>query len=151
MAVLTGRFCRSLDSKSRLALPKPHREALGCQPGVKVFVTLGLDGCLAVYTEQEFQSFAGRVRLASPTQAEVRTFTRLFFSLSEECEIDHQGRIRLPASLLQEAGIESETMVVGAMDHIEIWGKQRWEKFWQDNRAAYERVAELALRSGHTD
>lgn len=147
MAVLTGRFPRSLDAKLRLALPKPHREALGCQPGSKVFLTLGLDGCLAVYTEDAFHGFAARVRHASPTQTEVRAFTRLFFSLSEECEIDRQGRIRLPSSLLEEAGMESEVIVIGAMDHLEIWGKQRWEQYWHKNRAEYERCAEAALRS----
>ncbi|MGQ9605954.1 MAG: division/cell wall cluster transcriptional repressor MraZ [Thermogutta sp.] len=147
MAVLTGRFLRSLDAKHRLALPRSFRESLGCQPGSKVFVTLGLDGCLAVYTDEAFHVFAARVRHASPAQAEVRAFTRLFFSLSEECEIDRQGRIRLPANLLEEVGMESETVVIGAMDHLEIWGKQRWEQYWQRNRAEYERVAEAALRS----
>ena len=148
VAVLTGRFLRSLDAKFRLALPKPHRDALGCQPGNTVFVTLGLDGCLAVYGADAFHGFAARVRHASPTQADVRAFTRLFFSLSEECEIDRQGRIRLPAALLDEVGVESEVVVIGAMDHLEIWGKRRWEQYWQRNRAEYERVAEAALRSG---
>ncbi|NMC21431.1 MAG: division/cell wall cluster transcriptional repressor MraZ [Thermogutta sp.] len=146
MPLLTGRFLRSLDAKHRLALPKPHRESLGCQPDSKVFVTLGLDACLAVYTEEAFHGFAARVRHASPTQTEVRAFTRLFFSLSEECEIDRQGRIRLPSSLLDEVGMESEVVVIGAMDHLEIWGKQRWQQYWERNRAEYERVAEAALR-----
>ena len=57
-------------------------------------------------------------------------------------EFDKQGRINLPANLIKEASISKECVVVGVLDHIEIWGKEAWDAYYEDASSSLEEVAE---------
>ena len=94
--LLTGCFNRSLDEKSRVAVPKRFREAMGCAADGAVYVTPGTDGSLAIYTEEAFGRWAERLSQASPTRQDVRAFARLFYGQAQRIELDVQGRVRIP-------------------------------------------------------
>ncbi|MGQ9574803.1 MAG: division/cell wall cluster transcriptional repressor MraZ [Thermoguttaceae bacterium] len=142
---LTGTFPRSLDDKQRLAIPKPLRDVLGCRPGGILYVALGTDGSLAIYTEEAFERLGARLAAVSPTQQSVRAYTRLFYARAHRVQLDQQGRIRIPGELAELAGLGREVVLLGVQDHLELWAAQRWQQYLKDKQPHYDQIAEAAL------
>ncbi len=120
-----GEFKHNVDPKGRLAVPAKFREDLTRG----AVVTRGLDGCLFIYTYDEWQQQADKLKKLPLTQADARAFVRLMFAGAAEVEIDKQGRINIPAYLLEYAHITKETVVAGLYNRIEIWSQTEWEKY----------------------
>ena len=143
--LLTGTFSRSLDDKLRLAIPKRLRDALGCPQGGDLYVTPGTDGSLSIYTEGSFEQLAVRLGKASPTEQQVRSFTRLFYAQAQRVEIDVQGRIRIPQELADLAKLEKEVVLVGVQDHLELWSAGLWQAYLAEKRPHFDEIAEAAF------
>ncbi len=143
--LLTGTFSRSVDEKLRVAIPKRLRDALGCPDLGVLYVAPGNDGSLAIYAEGAIQRLAERLAQASPTQKEVRDFTRLFYARTQRVELDRQGRVRIPAELAELAQLGAEVVLLGVQDHIEIWASDRWEAYLAEKQARYDQIAEAAF------
>lgn len=118
---LMGEFQHTIDVKGRMNFPTKLRELLG----FSFIVTKGLDGCLFVYSQEEWSRLEERIK-AKPL-AEARQLSRYFFANACEVEADKQGRILLPQNLRDHAGLEKEVVVIGASSHAEIWDKARWQ------------------------
>lgn len=118
-----GEYNHTIDAKGRLIIPSKFREALGDE----FVVTKGMDGCLFVYDNKEWQVFAEKLRTLPMIDKEVRKFTRFFLAGAASVEVDKQGRILLPAKLREFAEITKETVLVGVGSRVEIWSKERWE------------------------
>ena len=147
---LTGQFERTVDSKGRVAIPKPLREAMGLFPGGVLYLAPGTDGSLALYTESGFHHLARRLDASVPTDPQVRAFRRLFYAQARRVEMDSQGRIRIPASLAQRMQLGREVVLLGAGDHVELWDQQRWQAYLEEKLPQYDRLAEAAFQpSGH--
>jgi len=136
--MLLGQHEHSLDEKNRLTLPARLREELGD----RIVVTAGLDGCLSAYSAEEWERQVRRVRELDPLSRESRMMQRYFFASAVTGELDKQGRIVLPASLLQQAGIERDVTVAGVYDHLEIWDRTRWREHRSELEGSAEHVAE---------
>jgi transcriptional regulator MraZ len=136
--MLLGEHEHTLDDKNRLTLPAKLRDELGD----RVVVTSGLDGCLYAYAEAEFERQVRRIRELDPLSREARMMQRHFFASAVAGELDKQGRMVLPASLLQRAGIEREVTVTGVYDHLEIWDRARWREHRHELEGSAEHVAE---------
>lgn len=141
--LLTGSYRRALDDKLRLAIPKPLREQL-CE-GEALYLTPGLDGCLAVYTPAAFAALAGRLEATSPAAREVRSYSRLFYSQATAVTPDAQWRFRVTPELTTWAALSGEVMVVGVRDHLEVWAVEKWEQYVAQCDGQYEQLAEMAL------
>ncbi|MBN2022353.1 MAG: division/cell wall cluster transcriptional repressor MraZ [Pirellulales bacterium] len=142
---LTGTFSRSLDEKLRVAIPKPLRDGVKCQPGGALYIAPGTDGSLALYTEDSFSRLARRLRRGSPTQQQVRAFARLFFARAQRVELDAQGRVRIAAELAALAGLDREVVLLGVEDHVELWAAARWRDYLAQRQAHYDELAEAAF------
>jgi MraZ protein len=136
--MLLGTHEHSLDDKNRLTLPARLREQLGD----RVVVTQGLDGCLYVYSSADWERLALRVGSLDPFSREARTMQRYFFAAGTEADLDKQGRMVIPASLLESAGIGREVTVAGVHDHLEIWDRAAWRQEQQSVEGSAEDVAE---------
>ena len=99
-----------LDDKGRLVLPAKFRD--GLEQGV--VMTKGQDRSLVLWPMAEFSAYADRLREASRTDARIRSYLRVFFSSAFDQVPDKQGRITLPTSLRDYAGLDRELVVVGA-------------------------------------
>ena len=121
--MFVGTFDHSLDEKGRLVLPSIFRGRLA-EGGV----VTKLDGCLGVWTASDFQQVAqtmlGRVRSGDASREVVRSFA----ADAHHATPDGSGRIVLPARLRDFAGLAGEVVVNGALDHIEIWDRDRWSR-----------------------
>lgn len=141
--LLTGNYRRTLDEKQRLALPKSLRS--NTLTDCPLYVTPGLDGCIAVYPEAAFAALAEKLDHGSPAAREIRDYSRLFYSQASCVELDKQSRLRIPAELLQWAEASDEVVVVGVRDHFEIWSADRWEEFVASRDSNYEDLAVTAF------
>lgn len=128
----------SLDPKGRLFIPAKFRAVLG----EKFIVTKGLDKCLFVYTEAEWQKIEENLRELPFTKADARAFSRLFFSGAVECTPDKQGRIVLPVNLRAHAELKDEVVIIGVSNRVEIWSKENWEGYRTEATNNYEKLAE---------
>jgi MraZ protein len=136
--MLLGQHDHSLDEKNRLTLPARLREQLGD----RVVVTVGLDGCLEAYAQEDWDRMAGRIRELDSLSRESRLMRRHFFAQAVPAELDRQGRLVLPASLLEAAGIEREVTIAGVHDYLEIWDRAKWREHLREVEGSAEHVAE---------
>src|SRR5918912_1007126 len=136
--MLLGEHEHSLDDKNRLTLPAKLREELGGT----VVVSRGMDGCLYAYAAGDWERLADRIRALDPLSREARVMHRHFFAGATQAELDKQGRMVLPTTLLQGAGIGREVTVAGVYDHLEIWDRAKWREHLQEVEGSAEHVAE---------
>ena len=142
-ASFSGRRQRSIDSKGRLPLPSIYRTEIAEErDGRGFYITRGLDGCLYLFTPHQWRQI--RLKLAEPpfTKARVRRFQTIFDSWVELVFLDKQNRIRIPARLRLKAAIRDKVIMIGHIDRIAIWAKERLEAFEQEIDQEYEVLAE---------
>ena len=128
MSMFMGEFNHTIDAKGRLIIPSRFREELGQE----FVMTKGLDGCLFVYTKEEWHNIEEKFRGISMTSKDARKFSRFFFAGAAALELDKQGRILLPAHLREFAGLEKDVVLVGVGSRVEIWSKDKWENMNSD-------------------
>lgn len=135
-----GEYNHTVDTKGRLIVPAKFREILG-----DVFVvTKGLDGCLFVYPNSEWEKIEEKFREIPLTGKDARKFTRFFFGSAADCELDKQGRVLIPANLREYAGLGKEVVLIGVLNRIEIWSKERYlEEECEDMDDIAEKMAVL--------
>jgi len=119
-----GEYQHSLDAKGRLILPAKFRD----QVADGAYVVKGLDGCLFVYTPEEFESVAQAAREATRRSERERQAARSFFAGAAEVVPDKQGRIPIPQTLREYAGLERDVTLAGVFSRIEIWDNHRWRE-----------------------
>lgn len=133
-----GEYRHSRDSKGRIIIPARFREDLGD----KVILARGLDGCINLYTPEQWGKLLAELQKLPSTKKETRMYIHMFTSRASECEFDAQGRVLMPQSLIQEAAIEKNCVVVGVMDHVEIWASDRWDAYYANASENFEELAE---------
>jgi MraZ protein len=142
-----GEYHHNIDDKGRLIIPAKFRTELG----EKFIITRGLEKCLYVYSEYEWNTIVAKLKTLPFTKKDVRTFIRSFFSGATECEFDRQGRINITSPLVSYAGISKECVVIGANDRLEIWSEEGWNNFLSDNSDKIEDIAENLFNGGDSD
>jgi len=136
--MLLGEHEHSLDEKNRLTLPSKLRGAF--EEGV--VVTRGLDGCITAYPRRAWEAMSQRIQSLDPLSEDSRRMHRLFFAGAAAGELDKQGRLVIPAALLERAGIAREVTITGVYDHLEIWDRAAWQKQLHEVEGSAEDVAE---------
>ncbi|MBY0578002.1 MAG: division/cell wall cluster transcriptional repressor MraZ [Burkholderiales bacterium] len=118
----------NLDSKGRLAIPAKYRdELLACCEG-RLVVTADPDRCLLVYPQQEWEPIQRKLMGLSSFNTKTRALQRLLVGYAEDVEMDGAGRILLPATLREYAGLDKRVMLAGQGNRLELWEEDRWHK-----------------------
>ena len=133
-----GEFSFSMDSKGRVTLPVKFREELG----EGFYVTKGYEGCLSVFDREHWIRFSAGIKSLPSTNKAARFVQRTFLSGADKPEPDKQGKILISLSHRQYANLTKEVIIAGVGDHIEIWDKQRWEDYNNDEDMSLEAAAE---------
>ncbi len=135
---MTGEYEHKLDTKGRLIMPAKIREELG----VTFVITKGLDDCLYVYPNEEWETFASKLNELPMTNKNARAFKRFFNSGAMKCEADGQGRIVIPGTLREFAGIEKDVVVIGNGEKAEIWNKEKWDAINNEESLNMDEIAD---------
>ncbi|MCR1839681.1 division/cell wall cluster transcriptional repressor MraZ [Murimonas intestini] len=138
-----GEYNHTIDTKGRLIIPSKFREELG----EEFVVTKGLDGCLFVFPEHEWNTFEEKLKSLPLTNKSARQFSRFFVAGAAPCEVDKQGRILLPGTLREFAGLEKDVVLTGMLNRIEIWSKVKWDEnnTYDDMDDIAEQMSDLGL------
>ena len=110
-----GEYNHTIDAKGRLIIPSRFRELLG----EEFVLTRGLDGCLSIYPMDEWVAFEEKLRALPLTNKDARTFSRFFVAGATACQLDKQGRILVPQTLRQFAGLDKDVVLTGNLNRIE--------------------------------
>ncbi len=140
-----GEYEHSLDNKGRVIIPSKFREIFKEHFAEKFFLTRGLDQCLFVFTEEGWKAEEKKFRDMPFTKRESRSFNRLFFSGACDVICDKQGRILIPDYLKNYGEIKTDVVIIGVSNRIEIWAKEKWNHFYQDNKGQFEELAEKLI------
>ena len=140
-----GTYKYSLDAKGRLNIPARFRKAMSPEANETFIITRGLDGCLFVYPQDEWTKIEKRLRNLSMTQKDNRFFVRMLVANASESVYDKQGRIAIPSYLAEEAKIDREVLIIGALDRIEIWSPEVREEYVANSSETFESAAEKIM------
>lgn len=132
-----GEYNHALDAKNRMIIPSKLRDELGN----KFILTKGLDGCLYAYPLNEWKILEEKLKSLPLTNKDARAFVRFFFSGATEVELDKQGRGLIPQNLIEYANIEKEIVSIGVLSRVEIWSKNKWNNY-NDENIDYDSIAE---------
>ena len=134
--VFTGTYEHSIDAKNRLAIPAPIRAQIQRAAGAGEGDAIGLfiipgetgpdGGSLNIYTEADFEKRANELDQSELDAEELLEYERILFSMAARVEIDKQGRVRLPDSLIALASLNSDVVLLGVKDHLEIRDRLAW-------------------------
>ena len=117
-----GTFDHSLDNRGRMAVPARYRD-LFAEGGV---ITQSADGCLELYTAEEFDLIAEDMTREPANRQRGRRLRRALYGRSTEVELDGQGRILVPARFRESAGITGQAVLLGRRECLEIWSPEVW-------------------------
>lgn len=138
-----GRVKNTLDSKGRVSLPPRFRE-----DGVKNYVlNRGLDGCLYLYTPEQYEKTLEKIQNLPGSKKNVRFFMREWTKYATDVQLDKQNRILITKELLELANLKRDVIFQGANDRIEIWDpetqKQYTRSFQEEQALTFEDIAEI--------
>lgn len=150
MPSFSGKHYYTLDPKGRIIIPAAFREILSSNYSLKlIFVNDAFDRCLCAYPVDEWNRLMEKVKEKPQTLDALRYFMRRVIGSAIECEIDKQGRVLIPLALRVDAGLNTEIVIVGQGNRIEVWDKKEFENVADpskiDRRAVMAELSSLGL------
>lgn len=137
-----GEYHHTIDEKGRLTIPSKLRYELG----EEFIVTRGLDNCLFVYPKNEWNNIVTKYK-ELPNTKDARNFMRFFLSGATVCEFDKQGRINISTPLTKFANLKKDCIIIGVNDRLEIWSKENWDTFIDENESNLSEIADNLFAS----
>lgn len=142
--MLIGEYTHTLDDKNRLSLPAKFRKELG----KSVVVAPGLDGCLSIFTEKEWQRVSEKFSEFSMLQSDNRRFHRFMFGQAVLQEVDALGRILVPEFLKDRAELGNKVVIIGVQNHLEVWNDRTWGEYKKSVDKEADALAEKLGQAG---
>ncbi len=122
-----GSSFHTIDPKGRIVIPSRFRSVLQAGGGEAVVITRHFK-CLYGYTLDAWKNVVDRILNAADKNDTVIRFNRFFIGQSQECSLDKQSRVLVPPVLRQYAQLSKDIVLVGVLDHFEIWSRENWDK-----------------------
>lgn len=138
-----GEFSHTIDPKGRIIVPMKLRDELGDN----FVVTKGLDGCLWMFDSAQWDKVEQEIMSMPFTLKEARILSRFIIAGASDGELDKQGRLLIPPSLREYAGLTKDVMLAGVGTRVEIWSKEKYEDIsnFDDVDAMAEKLVELGF------
>ena len=136
--MLLGEYRHSIDEKGRLIIPARLRDDLGDS----FVICNGLEGCLFVYSQDEWNKFVAELESLPRMNKDARIFKRYFFGSASEGTFDKQERVLIPPALRKAANLEKDVVLVGVQDRVEIWNGDLWDDSKDISEEELDAIAE---------
>jgi MraZ protein len=144
-----GRYEHTMDAKGRTSVPARYRDALSALGERRIVLTSALEPCLTAYTMVEWSAFEEKLSTLPQFDPAVKMMKRLYVSGAVECDLDDSGRVLVPPTLRDHAGLQKDVVWAGSGKYAELWDAATWRKQLaitdDDRRAVGARLAELGL------
>ena len=140
MNLLTGEYNNTIDEKGRLSFPVKLRTAVNQNV---LMITKGSERCLWLFTADEWESFQAKLLgSASMMKAKDRQIVRHFVAPAQEVEFDKNGRLSIPQSLREYAGLTRDCTVLGISKFIELWDSAEYKKCGEESSESFQNAME---------
>ena len=120
-----GSSFHTIDAKGRIIIPKRFRDVIG-DGSVGSIMVSGMDRCLVAFALSEWKKIESRIMALAEKSESMRRFRRVFIGGAFECNCDKQDRILIPPMLREYAGLDKDIVLVGVLDHFEVWSRENW-------------------------
>jgi MraZ protein len=139
-----GQYRYSLDEKGRVAIPAPFRRGVVAADDIDNFqLTVGFDNALFLFPYEYWREVVEKqINGLSITEPRARSFTRAIFSNAVTCKPDKQGRITIPPNLRRHARLDSEVVIAGVYNRLELWAAEIWDEYERLTLDRFEEVVE---------
>jgi MraZ protein len=141
MAAFRGSYQHTVDHKGRISIPARFRRQLSGDAEESFVILRGLESCIALYPSDEFRRLDERLRGRSFSDENNRRYQRMMLFDSRDETLDAQGRVALPPRLIAHAKLAKEVLIVGLLDHLEVWNPELFESYLQSSNRSYEEIA----------
>ncbi|CBE69358.1 MAG: division/cell wall cluster transcriptional repressor MraZ [Candidatus Methylomirabilis oxygeniifera] len=145
-----GSFEHAIDDKGRLSIPARYREILKRRRERELILVDPLfDACIVAYPIKAWQQIEQNLLSHGNSDRKFREYARLISAHAVESTVDSQGRILIPPQLREKADLRRDVVIVGVLDKIEIWNRERWTSFCAQERDPEDyagKLAELGIR-----
>jgi MraZ protein len=146
----SGKYYYTVDPKGRIIIPAPFREIITSNYSSKLYITNApFDKCLFIYPMEEWNKLQDQVRTKPRSDEAIRFFLRRVVASAVETEMDKQGRILVPAALREDARINSNVVMAGQIERIELWDRNEWDTLYDpakiDRKAIEDRLSAYGL------
>ena len=121
-----GSSFHTIDQKGRIIVPARFRDIIRAD-GDGVMVSM-LDACLVAYTFEEWRQIENKILSMAEKSENMRRFRRVFIGGAFDCPCDKQERVLIPPTLREYAAFDREIVLVGVLDHFEIWSRENWDR-----------------------
>lgn len=138
-----GRYTNVLDAKGRINLPARFRDLTRKdEDGERIFIlTRGTERYIAMFTIQEWRRKVDELELKVSDGAQRRVLNRRINYHASHQKVDKQGRINIPADLIEYAHLEKDVVVLGTGKKIEIWNPVELQNFLQMKETQYQELS----------
>lgn len=145
MSSLKGSFEYSIDNKGRVNIPAKLKKYVSPDANDTFVVTRGFEKCVYVYPHDEWLKFEQKLQALSPTEERDRRFLRLLLGPVGESQLDAQSRISISKELLKHAEIEDAVLIIGVLNHMELWNPAVYAQYLAEHDESYEDAARAFL------
>jgi MraZ protein len=144
-----GEYEATVDAKGRFLLPAGFKKQLPQEGGELFVINRGFEKCLTLYPMTSWEPIFSEISKLNDFDPKVREFRRYFFNGATELELDTAGRLLIPPNLREHAGIERDIVLVGSVQKIEIWDKNKYKEFFDSmTPQAFSQLARDVIPNG---
>jgi MraZ protein len=122
-----GYSYHTIDNKGRIIIPARFRDIIKANGGDCVMVSR-MDSCLVGFPLEEWRKIESKILSMAEKSPNIRRFRRVFIGGASACNCDKQDRILVPQGLREYAALEKDIVLVGVLDHFEIWSRENWDR-----------------------
>ncbi|WP_188360531.1 division/cell wall cluster transcriptional repressor MraZ [Flavobacterium orientale] len=152
MNSIIGTYECKVDAKGRLMLPAPLKKQLASslQEGF-VLKRSVFQPCLELYPMAEWNVLMNKVNKLNKFVKKNNDFIRRFTAGVKVVEIDNLGRLLIPKDLVVFASIKKDLVLSSAVNIVEIWDKDLYEKSIDDATIDFADLAEDVMGNINDD
>ena len=138
--MISGEYRSSIDEKGRILIPLRIRSEI---TGNILILTRGVDKCLWIFPPDEWKRISDNLMSSTSLfKAKTRLMQRRIIAPAQECEIDKLGRINIPPTLRESAGLKKESIILGIEKYIEIWDENEYNSYLLSSEDEFKTAAE---------
>ncbi|MGI8952004.1 MAG: division/cell wall cluster transcriptional repressor MraZ [Chitinophagaceae bacterium] len=150
MTGFLGEFEATIDAKGRFLLPAGFKKQLP-EGETRFIINRGFEKCLSLYPLKSWKPIYTKINQLNDFDPKVREFRRQFLGGATEIELDSAGRLLLPSTLKDFAGLQKDIILVAALDKIEIWDSEKYKQFFENFSPEYfSSLAKEVMTNGNS-